>query len=45
MALFAILSAYFAVILLLLAAGPLWAWIAVWRKRRGANRAHPLADR
>jgi hypothetical protein len=33
MALFIVLSTYVAVILLAIAAGPLWAWIAPWRKR------------
>ena len=33
MALFIVLSIYVAVILLLLAAGPLWVWVAVLRKR------------
>jgi hypothetical protein len=33
MALFLVLSTYVAVILLLIAAGPLWAWIQLWRRR------------
>jgi hypothetical protein len=38
MTLFIFLSAYIAVILLLLAAGPLWAWVALLRKQLGRRR-------
>jgi hypothetical protein len=32
MTLFVFASVYVAIVLLLLAAGPLWAWVALWRK-------------
>jgi len=38
MALFIGLSIYVAAILLLVAAGPLWAWVALWRKRLDRRR-------